>query len=141
MLHREPVIELIGVDPYKFVELRSLGLLNEQIDWKQRFFVPTDEETGIAVLHNLFARYPIIPSEAFDKPQATYIEPRGLSRPKVVNLYEWFVPVVDVALVPSGLLDEIDDAEPTTGIATFYVVQATASTQHSTESQLALDFG
>ena len=45
-LHREPVIELIGVDPYKFAEIRSLGLINEQIDWKQRFFVPTDEDSG-----------------------------------------------------------------------------------------------
>lgn len=30
-LHREPVIELCGADPYKFTELRGLGLLNEQI--------------------------------------------------------------------------------------------------------------
>ena len=40
LLHREPVIELCGTDPYKFAELRSLGLINEQIDWKQRFFIP-----------------------------------------------------------------------------------------------------
>src|SRR5438552_9262538 len=38
VVHREPVIELIGVDTYKFAEIRSLGLINEQIDWKQRFF-------------------------------------------------------------------------------------------------------
>ena len=29
VVHREPVIELIGVDPYKFAEIRSLGLINE----------------------------------------------------------------------------------------------------------------
>src|SRR5215510_581918 len=45
VIHREPAIELIGVDPHRFAEIRSLGLINEQIDWKQRFFVPT-EQTG-----------------------------------------------------------------------------------------------
>jgi hypothetical protein len=59
-IHGEPVIELCGADPYKFGELRELGLLNEQIQWKQRFFIPTDEEKGIAILADLLARYPII---------------------------------------------------------------------------------
>jgi hypothetical protein len=53
VVHREPVIELIGVDPNRFAEIRSLGLINEQIHWKQRFLVPTDEETGVAVLTDL----------------------------------------------------------------------------------------
>jgi len=141
MLHREPVIELIGVDPYKFAEIRSLGLLNEQIDWKQRFFVPTDEETGIAVLHKLFDRYPIIPSEGSHAPQITYIQPQELSRPQLVNLDEWFVTALDAALVRSVLPDEIDDAEPAAGTATFCVVQPTTPAHCITKSQLALDFG
>src|SRR5439155_13608583 len=63
VIHREPAIELIGVDPYRFAEVRSLGLINEQIDWKQRFFVPTDEETGVAVLTDLLSRYPVLASD------------------------------------------------------------------------------
>jgi hypothetical protein len=62
-LHREPVIELCGANPYKFAELRSLGLINEQIDWKQRFFVPTDEESGVNVISALLTRYPILVSD------------------------------------------------------------------------------
>jgi hypothetical protein len=59
-IHGEPAIELCGADPYKFAELRELGLLNEQINWKQRFFIPTDEDKGIAILADLLTRYPVI---------------------------------------------------------------------------------
>jgi len=141
MLHREPVIELIGLDPYKFAEIRSLGLLNEQIDWKQRFFVPTDEEKGIAVLHNLLARYPIIPSEAADGAQVIHIEPQELSRPQRVNLNEWFVPVADTLRISSPLPDEVESTELTHTLSASYVVGATAPAQRITEPQLALDFG
>src|SRR5205807_1724452 len=92
VVHREPVIELIGVDPYKFAEIRSLGLINETIDWKQRFFVPTDEETGIAVLTDLLSRYPVVASDVLsdDDPSAG-IELTELAPPQIVDLDEWFV--------------------------------------------------
>src|SRR6266550_1105958 len=72
VVHREPVIELIGVDPNRFAEIRSLGLINETIDWKQRFFVPTDEEAGVAIISDLLARYPVLASDvlADDEPIA-----------------------------------------------------------------------
>src|SRR5205823_5468571 len=96
MVHREPVIELIGVDPYRFAEIRSLGLINETIDWKQRFFVPTDEETGVAVLTDLLSRYPVLASDALtDGESIAEIEPTELAPPQIVDLDEWFVPVVD----------------------------------------------
>jgi len=94
MLHREPVIELIGVDPYKFAEIRSLGLINQQIDWKQRFFVPTDQGSGISVISALVDRYPILISSEFDNVEAA--EPEIVSElraTQVVDLDEWFVPV------------------------------------------------
>ena len=59
-MHSEPAIELSGADPYKFAELRELGLINEQINWKQRFFVPTDEITGLEILSALLNRYPVV---------------------------------------------------------------------------------
>jgi hypothetical protein len=43
--------------------LRKLGLINEQINWKQRFFVPTEEEPGIAILAALLDQFPVIVSE------------------------------------------------------------------------------
>jgi hypothetical protein len=36
------VIELVCIDPDGFLELRNLGLINEQIRYKQQFFVPAD---------------------------------------------------------------------------------------------------
>jgi P-loop containing NTP hydrolase pore-1/C-terminal domain on Strawberry notch homologue len=140
-LHREPVVELCGADPYKFAELRSLGLINEQIDWKQRFFVPTDEETGIAVLETLLARYPIIPTEVSDEPQVTYIESRELSRPQRVNLDEWFVPVTETPLVSSIAPREIENTGPVCSLSAFHLPEATAPAQYIPETQLALNFG
>src|SRR5207237_7102602 len=79
VVHREPVIELIGVDPYRFAEIRSLGLINETIDWKQRFFVPTDEEPGIAALTDLLSRYPVLASDVLtDYDPIAEIEPTEL---------------------------------------------------------------
>ena len=92
MLHREPVIELIGVDPYKFAEIRSLGLLNEQIDWKQRFFVPTDEVLGVNVISALLDHYPILISSESDNVEVAEPEiATELRATQVVDLNEWFV--------------------------------------------------
>src|SRR5712691_11849677 len=92
MVHREPVIELIGVDPYKFAEIRSLGLINETIDWKQRFFVPTDDEPGIAVLTDLLSRYPILaPADSESEAKETEAAPEMPAQ--VVDLDEWIVHV------------------------------------------------
>jgi hypothetical protein len=94
-LHREPVIELCGADPYKFAELRQLGLINEQVAWKQRFFVPTDETDGIEVLTSLLRRYPVMPTEEpAIATQGVELESTPEIRPaNIVNLDEWFVAV------------------------------------------------
>jgi P-loop containing NTP hydrolase pore-1/C-terminal domain on Strawberry notch homologue len=59
-VHGEEAIELTGADPYKFGELRDLGLINEQIAYKQRFFIPTEPEKGIEILTAVLKRYPAI---------------------------------------------------------------------------------
>jgi len=139
-LHREPAIELCGADPYKFVELRSLGLINEQIDWKQRFFIPTDEETGIAVLETLFARYPIIPSEASGASEITTIESQELSKSQTVNLDEWFVCVAAMPQLSTPVPEEIKNAEPSCSSSALYVAPITPAVQRIPETQLALNF-
>jgi hypothetical protein len=53
-------IELECSNPARFPELRTLGLINEQIKWKQRFFVPTDQTKGFTVLTALLKRYPVL---------------------------------------------------------------------------------
>lgn len=71
-VHGDEAIELTGADSYKFKELRGMGMINEQIDWKQRFFVPTDEAKGIAVLNKLLKTYPAI-EEAKKEPAPSVI--------------------------------------------------------------------
>jgi hypothetical protein len=94
-VHREPFIELCGADPYKFAELRNLGLINEQIDWKQRFFVPTDEIAGIKILTALLTRYPILVDEVAQD-EATELEIAPEMPPaQVVDLDQWIVAVTE----------------------------------------------
>ncbi|MGH9961594.1 MAG: hypothetical protein ACREBC_31460, partial [Pyrinomonadaceae bacterium] len=146
-LHRESVIELCGADPYKFAELRSLSLLNEQIDWKQRFFVPTDEGAGIAVLSDLLARYPIITSDVLtdDEPRITEIEPHDLEPTNVVDLNGWFVPVADSEQsmesppLPSEQAQESETAEA--GWTRPAFARPSQTVREVEEIQLALDFG
>lgn len=92
-IHSEPAIELCGADPYKFAELRELGLLNEQISWKQRFFVPTDETTGVEILSALLDRYPVVVAhEAASEPNAGIIEASPKMKPtNIIDLGQWIV--------------------------------------------------
>jgi hypothetical protein len=93
-VHREPGIELCGADPYKFAELRKLGLINEQIDWKQRFFIPTDEERVIEILSALLNRYPLLRAEGTSQDETTEPEPASEMQPaQLVDLERWIVPV------------------------------------------------
>ncbi len=147
MVHREPVIELIGVDPYKFAEIRSLGLINETIDWKQRFFVPTDEESGIAVLTDLLSRYPILASDALtdDEPIAE-VEPTELAATQIVDLDEWFILPAEAkpnAEPETRFIDqarEIEKAEAAFTLPAFYFTRS-EPIRDVEEVQLALDFG
>ncbi|MCU1266182.1 MAG: primase traC (modular protein) [Acidobacteria bacterium] len=95
LIHREPAVELCGADPYKFAELRELGLINEQISWKQRFFIPTDETTGTEILSALLDRYPVVVAEE----EANEIEAnlaeigtqRQMTPTNVVDLDQWII--------------------------------------------------
>jgi hypothetical protein len=90
-IHGEPAIELCGADPYKFDELRELGFINEQINWKQRFFVPTDEDKGIAILADLLTRYPI--TRDYDTQQEADADH---ALPEADNAYNGALKVVDI---------------------------------------------
>ncbi len=144
-LHREPVIELIGVDPYKFAEIRSLGLINEQIDWKQRFFVPTGHEKGIEVLHRLLDRYPILSSEGSGESEITDIQSQEqfqeLSLSRTVNLDEWFVSSTEMPPLLPHAPYETADAEHESAVERFDLPEAITPVQSMTETQLALNFG
>jgi hypothetical protein len=147
VVHREPVIELIGVDPNRFAEVRSLGLINEQIDWKQRFFVPTDEETGVAVLNDLLSCYPVMVSDVLSDDELPEIEPQELASTQIVNLDEWFVPIatVEPTIEPESpvatIARVIEEAESALTLPAFYFARRSEVPHDVEEIQLALDFG
>src|SRR6185436_3769935 len=147
VVHREPVIELIGVDSYKFAEIRSLGLINEQIDWKQRFIIPTDEERGTAALTELLVRYPVLVGEVLDDDEPPEIEPQQLAPPQIVDLDEWFVPIAMVAPTSepeppvATIAREIEETESALTLPAFYSARRADVQRDVEEIQLALDFG
>jgi len=108
-LHSEPAIELCGADPYKFAELRELGLINEQINWKQRFFIPTDETTGVEILSALLDRYPVVVADAAgNEPEAGVIEASAQMKPtNTIDLSQWIV-AVDEGNCREETTNEID---------------------------------
>jgi len=84
-------IELECSDPARFPELRALGLINEQIKWKQRFFVPTDQAKGLTVLTALLKLYPVLapkeqPAESLPiKPELD----KGAAKPALAEEWVW----------------------------------------------------
>src|SRR5882724_10692053 len=93
-LQREPAIELLCVDCDRFEELRRLGLLNEQISFRQRFFVPTEEEKGVRLITELLKRYPLDESNgASEEPQQASLSVEiPITEARVVHLEDWILP-------------------------------------------------
>jgi hypothetical protein len=102
-LQREPAIELVCVDCDRFQELRELGLINEQIKFKQRFFVPTDEKKGFPVLTKLLDRYAAMEPESASGPQEPeslpVIEGTAAAEFRMVDLEQWVLPP-DIDVLP-----------------------------------------
>ena len=125
-IHGEPAIELCGAHPTMFAVLRKLGLINEQINWKQRFFVPTEEEQGIAILVALLEQFPVIATE--DEEAASDVAP-DLAMPSAstvqpIDFETWIVETAELHRVngeeqqPIGRTESereptSDESEPT----------------------------
>ncbi|MGI8839028.1 MAG: strawberry notch-like NTP hydrolase domain-containing protein [Pyrinomonadaceae bacterium] len=151
-VHREPFIELCGADPYKFAELRGLGLINEQIDWKQRFFIPTDEAAGIEILSSFLDRYPIIASESVPEVEPNVAETveAEMRQTQIVDLGQWIV-AVEESLTgnkgkatgePAPALAIEPPAKSDTGLTVqpFVIVSELQPGCDASEMQLAFDF-
>jgi hypothetical protein len=92
MLQREPAIELVCTDSDRFGELRQLGLINEQIKYKQRFFVPTDTKVGLPILTKLLDLYPAMGPDSEADEAATMMDAASATEVKVVCVEEWVLP-------------------------------------------------
>ena len=117
-LQREPAIELVCVDCDRFQELRELGLINEQIKFKQRFFVPTDDKKGLPILTKLLDRYPVMEPEsasAQQEPESLpVIEGPEAAEFRMVDLEQWVLPP-DIEVLPETA--SMEDSMPLAFIA------------------------
>ena len=90
-LQGQPAIELLCTDSDHFPEFRRLGLINEQIKFKQRFFIPTDERRAVPLLTKLLASYPIIEEEG-QADSLRLIEGSQTTEFKAIDLEAWVLP-------------------------------------------------
>jgi predicted RNA methylase len=102
MLQREPALEVICTDCDRFGELRDLGLINEQIKFKQRFFVPADEKLGLPVLTKLLDRYPVVVPDSGAEENLPAIEGVSATEFRTIKLEEWIL-APDLESVPASL--------------------------------------
>ena len=75
-------------------------MINEQINWKQRFFIPADESKGIEILAALLQVYPVIVTgeaeeEAQDCGEIQSLPEAGPA--SVIELEQWIIPSGDIA--------------------------------------------
>lgn len=149
-IHSEPAIELCGADPYKFAELRELSLINEQINWKQRFFVPSDETNGIDIITSLLDRYPVIAKEEgvskIDFQAFERIPAPAIAATNIIDIDEWILtPCLDSStneLDAAADQTSIDDSEGSAIISETQQVTPIPWGQiaQRSEAQLAFDF-
>jgi hypothetical protein len=116
-LQGEPAIELVCHDSDRFADLRSLGLLNEQIRYKQHFFIPADRAKGVPILAALLSRHPIVPGEESTGQQDSLSVEVPASEAVVVDLEHWICPPEKpaasiVTQAPSASPDFSSSCEP-----------------------------
>lgn len=56
----EYAVEVTGAKPADYRRLREIGLRNEEIAFRQRFFIPTDPAIGVPVLERLLKQFPAV---------------------------------------------------------------------------------
>ncbi len=97
-LHRAKVygtnyVEVTGVWSNHFAELRSLGFLNFSIDYKQRFFLPTEQDKAIEILTNFLKRYPaILPEEETESAPVQFTDLKALASVEPANILDLVIP-------------------------------------------------
>jgi hypothetical protein len=104
-LQGQPAIELVSNDGDRFQEFRRLGLINEQIKFKQRFFIPTDGKRAIPLLTKFLASYPVIEEERQGE-SLQLIDTTETTQSNVVDLDSWVLPA-EVETSPESRVFEI----------------------------------
>jgi hypothetical protein len=134
-LHGEAIIELHCTDPYKFGQLRELGLINEQIKWKQRFFIPADEDKGPEILAALLKVFPASATEeatdeATEQEATAEIEAMPESTANnVIDLEQWIIAAGEIEENKGQGNEEGREVSPRASIQTTLLQEPDESSQ------------
>jgi predicted RNA methylase len=82
-------VEVRGATHHKFPEFRKMGLLNMAIEYKQRFFLPTNPNEAVRLLESLLQRYPTV--EPVNEPQEVPLPTRefsAIAQTETVNIFD-----------------------------------------------------
>lgn len=124
-----PAIELECNKSEHYDELRRLGLINESIRHKQRFFVPTDETKGIALIAAVLKRYPMV-SESQVQADSLPVKDTSLARERIITLEEW--------IIPPKVVDEFADL-PILSVAAATTISTVADDSYAMQPQAAMN--
>ena len=110
-----------------------------QINWKQRFFIPTDEEKGLAILTELLTLYPAIGDNdesgdvviAMPKPDSVYN-----SAVNQIDIEHWFIDVPDMHAAAEPHASEESIFEPEYEMPQSVTVQQPIAHDGTEERQL-----
>jgi hypothetical protein len=94
-----------------------------QIDWQQRFFVPTEEEPGIAILAALLEQFPIIATEDEEAERDVPPDLSAMSHASTtypIDLDTWIIETAEIrisdAIAEQGAMPERDTG-PTSDVS------------------------
>ena len=92
-------VELRGVTSHRFAQLRQIGLLNMNIEFHQRFFLPADSDQAVEILTQLLKLYPIIAPEIINPHEVPLpsTEFRALAHAETANILD----LLQTPLTPS----------------------------------------
>ena len=106
-------VELRGATHHQFSTLRELGLLNMRIDYRERFFLPTEPDQAIEILNRLLAQHPVEDNTEEDiepVPESLLTENlQAFVRTETVNIFDLLE--TPLCLQPSPLPDLPEDPE------------------------------
>ena len=136
-LHGEQVIELHVTDPNKFAQLRELGLINEQIQWKQRFFIPSDESRGVEILTALLNTYPVIVTEeeAEDTQEQSIDEIQMMPEANPINIIELEQWIIAAGEIDARAEQKAEASQDETSIVGTGSVQSSLLQESDTEAE------
>jgi hypothetical protein len=113
-VHKEKRIELCNLQYSHYAALRRMGLIEEYIQHRNRFFVPTEEGAGVAALAQALKSYPPMKSsEEVEEEESSAPEdaPAEVEAPPI-DLASWIIPAPDARPKPLAFKPNDPPKEP-----------------------------